>query len=75
LNSGWKACKLSFKILLAENYRLFCQSNELEREIKHKTEGAKLEASQKAGGHGLPRPPLRIATAERHALLALTRDH
>jgi len=36
-----------------------CQSKELGREIKQKTEGAKQEASQKSGrGHGPPCLPL-----------------
>jgi len=53
------------------NYRLkycwpkviyyICQTNELKREIKKKL-GAKQGANQKPGGHGLPRPNLRIAT-------------
>jgi len=36
-----------------------CQPNEPKREIKKKTGGP----SKKLGGHGPPRPPLRIATA------------
>jgi len=35
-----------------------CQPNELKREIKKKTGGAKRRAKQKTGGHGPTRPPL-----------------
>jgi len=41
-----------------------CQSNELEREIKHNTRGAKQEASQKSGrAMAHPAPPLKTASA------------
>jgi len=35
-----------------------CQPNELKREIKKKTVGAKRGPSKNLGGHGPPRPPL-----------------
>jgi len=54
------------------NYRLrycwpeviccICEPNELEWEIKKELGGL----SKNVGGHGLPRPPLRIATAYAH---------
>ena len=39
-----------------------CQPNELKREIKKKTGEASRGPSKNVGGHGPPRPPLRIAT-------------
>jgi len=50
-----------------------CQSNELEREIMHKTGGASRGAARNLGGKksGLPTPPLRTATA--YILLQLQR--
>jgi len=40
-----------------------CQSNVLEREIKHKLGGASRGPEKNLGGYGPPRPPLRIAIA------------
>jgi len=47
-------------MFLAESYLLqaICQSNEPERDIKHKTGGAKQRPDKNLGGHGPPRPPL-----------------
>jgi len=39
-----------------------CQPNELKQEIRKKTWGAQGGPSKNLGGHGPPRPPLRIAT-------------
>jgi len=39
-----------------------CQSNELEREIQHKTGGPSRGPAKNLGDHGPPRPPVRTAT-------------
>jgi len=52
-------------MFLAESYLLqaICQSNEPERDIKHKTGGGQAKARQKSGGPWTTQTPLRSATA------------
>ena len=52
-----------FKFCWLKVIYCICPSNELEREIKHKTGGAKQGASQKSGGSSPTQASLRTATA------------
>ena len=62
LNYGLKCCWL--KVICCR-----CQSNELEREIKHKTEGTSRWPDKNVGDRGPSRPTLRTATGYKGANL------